>query len=98
MPKKSYSRTGGSCRVQFELPTAVNAKKASLVGDFNDWNPKAHPMKAKKDGTFYVAVHLAAGAEYRYRYLLDGKRWENDWEADMYLPNEHGTDDSIVIV
>lgn len=25
---------------------------------------------------------------------LDGQRWQNDWAADSYVPNEHGGDDS----
>lgn len=98
MPKKRYTKTGSTCRVHFELPAEVNAKKVALLGDFNDWNPKAHPMKRRKDGVFYVAVYLPAGREYRYRFLLDGTLWENDWDADAYLPNEHGTDDSILRV
>jgi 1,4-alpha-glucan branching enzyme len=96
MPKKSYSKTGTSCRVNFELPSDIKAKKVSLVGEFNEWNPKAHPMKQKKDGSFYVTVYLEAGQSYRYRFLLDGKRWENDWSAEQYLPNDHGTEDSVI--
>ena len=32
------------------------------------------------------------------RYILDGNRWENDWEADSYIRNPFGTDDSLVKV
>jgi hypothetical protein len=53
-------------------------------------------MKQKKDGSFYVTVYLQAGNTYRYRFLLDGKRWENDWGAEQYLPNDHGTEDSVI--
>ena len=31
-----------------------------------------------------------------YRYLVDGERWENDWAADTYAPNDYGGDDSVV--
>jgi hypothetical protein len=34
----------------------------------------------------------------RFRYLLDGERWENDWTADAYVPNSFGSDDSVVEV
>lgn len=44
--------------------------------------------------SFEVIVEVAPG-EHRYRYLLDGERWENDWNADDYLPNQFGGDDSI---
>jgi hypothetical protein len=41
-------------------------------------------------------VVLGAGRTYRFRYLLDDERWENDWEADSYVPNEFGGDDSVL--
>ena len=55
-------------------------------------------MKRYKDGNFKASVTLKAGKQYRFRYLLDGDRWENDWQADAYVPNDFGTDDSIVKV
>ena len=39
---------------------------------------------------------MAVGRRYRFRYLLDGRRWENDWEADDYVDNDHGGQDSVV--
>lgn len=98
MPKKSYTRTGRSCRVTFYLPSEISAQSAALCGEFNDWNPEAHPMRTRKDGTFYVSVSLDAGTSYRYRFLIDGERWENDWEAEEYRSNEFGTDDSVINV
>jgi hypothetical protein len=41
---------------------------------------------------------LEAGQQYRFRYLVDGERWENDWAADAYLPNAYGGEDSVVTV
>jgi hypothetical protein len=43
-----------------------------------------------------VTVDLEAGRAYRFRYLLDGERWDNDWAADAYIPNSFGGDDSVV--
>jgi 1,4-alpha-glucan branching enzyme len=98
MLKKSYSKSGNVCRVTFKLPADVGAEKAALCGEFNDWDPAATPMKKLKDGSFSVTTSLDAGRSYRFRYRLDDERWENDWEADAYEPNEHGTDDSVVSV
>jgi 1,4-alpha-glucan branching enzyme len=98
MTKKSYTRTGKSCLVTFYLPADVQAGKAVLCGEFNGWDTAAKPMKRRKDGTYYASVHLDAGRSYRYRFFLDDERWENDWEAEQYLPNEHGSDDSVVNV
>ncbi len=96
--KKSYSKAGNSCRVTFELPADVDAEVVALCGDFNDWDSSSHIMKPRKDGRYSLTLYLKPGESYRYRYLLDGERWENDWEADDYQPNEFGSDDSVVSV
>lgn len=96
MIRKSYSKTGTYCRVTFELPAEAGASKVALCGDFNGWDPKAHPMSRRKGGRFSTTVSLKAGARYRFRYLVDGKRWENDWGADDYVSNPFGSEDSVV--
>ena len=96
MLKKSYSKTGNFCRVTFKLQVEVTADTAVLCGDFNEWDEETHVMKKLKDGSFSLTLSLPARNEYRFRYLLDGERWENDWAADGYLPNSFGTDDSVL--
>ena len=84
------------CQVTFELPAAVIAESVHLCGEFNDWSRTATPLAHRKDGRFSVTVTLDVGRSYRYRYLVDGERWENDWAADAYTPNEYGGDDSVI--
>lgn len=96
MVKKNFSKTRRKCRVTFGLPPEVDAKKASLCGEFNEWKPRADLMKRRKDGRFSITISLPAGRSYRFKYLLDGRRWENDWSADAYVPNGFGTEDSLV--
>jgi hypothetical protein len=55
-------------------------------------------MNLLKDGSFSVTISLKPGSSYRFRYLLDGERWENDWAADSYIPNDYGGEDSLVEV
>jgi hypothetical protein len=43
-----------------------------------------------------LVIELPAGRTYQYRYLVDGDRWENDWQADAYAPNDYGGDDSVI--
>src|SRR5664280_2038763 len=88
--------TGGSVLVTFELPAAVAAAAVSVCGDFNDWSPTSHQLTRTDNGSFQATLELQAGRRWRFRYLLDGQRWENDWAADDYLPNVHGGDDSVV--
>ena len=87
----------GTCKVTFDLTAGAGVKDVHLCGEFNDWSPTATPMTRRKDGTFRVTVALEPGRSYRFRYLLDGDRWENDWAADDYVPNEYGGDDSVVV-
>ncbi len=96
--RKTYTKTGRSCRVTFELPPQANSNTVALCGEFNEWDPSKHPMKRRKDGSFSLAVSLKSGNEYRYRYLLDGETWESDGGADKYIPNTFGTEDSVVVV
>jgi 1,4-alpha-glucan branching enzyme len=71
-----------------------------LIGDFNGWDPAgAVALKKQKDGSYKGIVELETGKEYQFRYLLDGEKWENDWEADKYVPSGvEGAENSVVIV
>jgi len=53
-------------------------------------------MTETDGGGFCAVVELERGRSYRFRYHLDGQRWENDWAADGYVGNEYGGDDSVV--
>jgi len=98
MLRKYYSKTGSSCRVTFDVSPAENTSTVTLCGEFNEWSPDATPMKQRKDGKFSVTISLQAGRSYRFKYLLDGKEWVNDSEADGFEQNQFGTDDSLVTV
>ena len=98
MNKTFLKSKKGTVKVTFELPSDVNAQQVVVVGEFNNWDPSATPMKRKKDGTFSVAVNLESGKQYRYKYYLDGERWENDPQADAQTPNIFGTQDSVLAV
>lgn len=86
----------GTCKVTFDLTAGADVKDVHLCGEFNDWSSNATPMTRHKDGTFHATIALDSERTYRFRYLLDGTRWENDWAADDYVPNEYGGDDSVV--
>jgi hypothetical protein len=79
----------------FRLPRQVQASSVHVVGDFNDWSPSSHPMDIDDEG-YVVQIPLQAGRRHRFRYLIDGQRWENDWSADDYVDNDFGGTDSVL--
>ncbi len=89
-------RTKGKARVTFTVDPRVGARAAAVCGEWNEWSADADIMRRDAQGGFSVTVDLDAGRAYRFRYLLDGQRWDNDWAADAYEPNDFGGDDSVV--
>jgi 1,4-alpha-glucan branching enzyme len=51
---------------------APGAHSVTLIGDFNDWDPTAYPMKRQPDGAWLVQIQLNHG-HHHYQFLVDGK-------------------------
>jgi 1,4-alpha-glucan branching enzyme len=85
----------GRVSVTFTIDRGVGAQTAAVCGEWNGWSADADVMRRDAEGGFSATVDLEAGRAYRFRYLLDGERWDNDWAADAYLPNGFGGDDSV---
>lgn len=85
----------GTVIVTFRLPREVAAQSAFVAGDFNNWSTSSDEMSLEDDG-FVIVIPLEAGQMYRFQYVLDGDRWENDWAADAYVPNKFGGADSVI--
>jgi 1,4-alpha-glucan branching enzyme len=81
--------------VRFQFPTTIWADSVHLVGDFNDWDRRSHPLSASEDG-WHISLDLERGRTYQYRYLLNGAQWCNDCNADGYVPNRLGGHNSVV--
>ncbi len=97
MIKKEPTEKKGRVMVTFELPSSTWARRVNLVGEFNDWDTRAVPMtRDRVDADWKATIELEAGRRYRFRYLVDGEEWLNDWHADDYVENPHGSDDSVV--
>lgn len=92
--KKTYSKNN-TCKVTFSYP-AKSAKEVYVVGDFNDWDTGALPMKKNKNG-FSTTLELEADHDYQYRFLVDGERWENDESADGFAPSPYPDCENCVV-
>lgn len=70
-PKKKIQRQ----KITFSFETPV-AKEVILVGDFNNWNPKKHPMQHNENGIWSKTLVLSPG-KYEYKFFVDGM-WKKD--------------------
>lgn len=50
---------------------APSARSVFLVGDFNAWNPSAHPLRRMPDKSWQLQVDLRHG-HHRYAFMVDG--------------------------
>ena len=50
---------------------APQARSVSLVGDFNQWKPEAHPMRRTPDQAWMITLELPHG-HHRYAFSVDG--------------------------
>jgi len=95
---KQYLKSKPECKVTFTAPQELvgESKDVSLAGEFNGW--QATKLKKQKTGMYSTNLNLETGKEYQYKYVIDGERWENDTEADKYLPNEFQGTNSVVSI
>ncbi|MGZ3614487.1 MAG: isoamylase early set domain-containing protein [Thermodesulfobacteriota bacterium] len=81
--------------VSFEFP-APEAQEVYLVGNFNNWDTSANPMKKDKKGLWKATVSLRPG-RHEYRFLVDGN-WQNDPSCCDCVANEFGSQNCVRIV
>ena len=97
--RKQFLRGKPVCKVTFKIPEKEGNETtmAHVVGEFNDWSTTATPMKRLKNGAFSATVELEKGRSYQFRYLFGQTHWENDPDADDYLPSPFGDSHNSVI-
>lgn len=98
--KKQYLKSKPLCKVTFRIPKedGHRARKIHVVGEFNQWDPGATPMKSYKNGSFSATLDLDLNRKYQFRYLVDDVDWQNDQEADTYLHCPYGNCENSVVV
>jgi 1,4-alpha-glucan branching enzyme len=83
----------GSVRVTFALPASEPPGAVSVVGDFNNWDPFAHPLRKRSNGTRSTVVTVTPGSTLRFRYLAEGGMWFDDDTA--HATDAHGATISV---
>jgi hypothetical protein len=86
-----------SVRVVKFVLTAPQARRVSVVGDFNDWDAAATPAVREQDGSWTMYVPLRPG-RYEYTFMLDGTHLVPDPAAPIAPDDGYGQKNSVVVV
>ena len=98
MLKCNSSRQGDVVKVTFALASSDVSAPVSVVGEFNGWDPYAHPLKKRSNGTLSAIVDVASGQTWRFKYLGVNGNWFCDPDADTVTNDEYDTLDSLLVV
>ncbi len=83
--------------VEFTV-TVAGAKSVAVAGSFNGWSTTEHPMTpSRNDGTWSAVITLPAG-EYKFMYVLDGRRWVMPQAADEFVDDGFGQINGVKVV
>ncbi len=96
MIRKRKVNAGSHVKVTFFLPENHRPGNVSVVGDFNDWAPKATRLVRRANRTRSATVTLESGRRYAFRYLADDGHWFNDNQADGWEPSGYGSDNCLL--
>jgi 1,4-alpha-glucan branching enzyme len=100
MLKKQYIKSRDAYKVTFRLAKHeqpdYEIDSVTLVADFNDWSFVDSPLVKLKNGDYKIVVELDAGKKYEFRYLINGEKWYNEWEADEYIMGDFGKDNCVI--
>jgi hypothetical protein len=87
--------SGRAIHLRLEAPAS---SRVAVVGDFNNWDPAATPLRpAGDDGTWVVELRLKPG-RYHYTFLIDGRRWERDPSEPPAAESDFGAPVSVLTV
>jgi len=78
--------------------TEARLNHVALVGDFNNWNIRAHGLVRHEDGPDWeITLPLKAG-RYRYKFLVNHTEWTGDPGAAFFESDGFGGRCSVVVV
>ena len=87
----------GTRAVSFRLAAPASSRVA-VVGDFNDWDPAATPLRLSSSGGIWTVELRLKPGRYHYTFLIDGRRWEGDPSEPRAPESDFGAPVSVVTV
>ena len=96
-PAAASANPEGAVPVLFtlDLPTASSV---AIVGDFNEWNATAAPMRQLPGSDVWTATLVMAPGRHVYSFVVDGKTWIADPRAPRAADSDFGKPGSVLLV
>ena len=96
MIKKISVKKDKTVKVTFVIAGDNARLPASVLGDFNEWDPAAHPMRKRNNGTYSVTLTLPMAEKFCFRYRSNDGFWFNEAEADGFETNDLGSENCVL--
>lgn len=74
------------------------AKQISLTGDFNDWQTNKIILKKQSNGFWCGKIEILPPGKYRYKFIVDKKRWAEDAGNGLKETDGFGGFNSILYI
>ncbi len=72
------------------------AGTVALAGDFNGWDAARHFFSREAHNIWRVQLEAPPAGRYRYKFVVDGKRWLDDPANPSKEPDEYGGLNSVL--
>jgi anti-sigma-K factor RskA len=76
---------------------APEAHHVAVAGTFNKWKADANVLTKQENGIWTISIPLKPG-EYNYMFVVDGKAWVTDPNAETYSDDGFGNKNAVVRV
>lgn len=74
------------------------ASQISLAGSFNHWAQDVLLMEPGKNGLWKIEIPMLPVGRYQYKFFVDDKRWEEDYDNPFREPDGFRGFNSILVI
>ncbi len=93
MKKSGYVK----CRkVNFKV-AAEPGSEVFVAGTFNNWDPRKNPMPPNPDSGYYKTTLNLSPGRHEYKFIVNGQ-WRADTDCPEWVPNDHGSLNSVITI
>lgn len=89
MIKVQTNKKATKATITFSLPLDQTPEPVSVAGSFNEWDPLAHPLKKRSNGTRSAKIEVDLPTVVEFKYLGDGGVWFADDEVEIVGDTEN---------